>query len=57
VAFPAWRCGIDVCAGFVTTTYVLVETITLVQCLGIREYLGLDPHFEEQGFTPYAAAG
>jgi len=25
--------------------------------LGIREYLGLDPHFKEQGFTPYAAAG
>ena len=113
LAFPAWGSGIDECAGFVTTNYVLVETISLVQrrlgidavrilidemlpmidtiwvtdadhatslslllmagrrhlslvdCvsftvmrrLGIREYLGLDPHFEEQGFTPYAAAG
>ena len=112
-AFPAWSSGIDDCAGFVTTNYVLVETISLVQrrlgidavrilidemlpmidtlwvtdadhtaalnalltagrrqlslvdCvsftimrrLGIREYLGLDPLFEEQGFTPYAAAG
>ena len=113
LAFPAWGSGIDECADFVTTNYVLVETISLVQrrlgidavrilidemlpmidtiwvtdadhatslslllmagrrhlslvdCvsftvmrrLGIREYLGLDPHFEEQGFTPYAAAG
>ena len=113
LAFPAWGSGIDECAGFVTTNYVLVETISLVQrrlgidavrilidemlpmidtiwvtdadhatslslllmagrrhlslvdCvsftvmrrLGIRAYLGLDPHFEEQGFTPYAAAG
>ena len=112
-AFPAWSSGIDDCAGFVTTNYVLVETISLVQrllgidavrilidemlpmidtlwvtdadhtaalnalltagrrqlslvdCvsftimrrLGIREYLGLDPHFEEQGFTPCTAAG
>ena len=112
-AFPAWSSGIDDCAGFVTTNYVLVETISLVQrrlgidavrilidemlpmidtlwvtdadhtaalnallaagrrqlslvdCvsftvmrrMGIRDYLGLDPHFEEQGFTPYAAAG
>jgi predicted nucleic acid-binding protein len=111
VAFPAWSSGIDDCAGFVTTNYVLVETISLVQrrlgidavrilidemlpmidtlwvtdtdhtaalnallaagrrhlslvdCvsfsvmrrLGIREYLGVDPHFEEQGFTPYGA--
>jgi predicted nucleic acid-binding protein len=39
--------------------------LSLVDCasfvvmrrLGIREYLGLDPHFAEQGFTPYAAAG
>ena len=113
LAFPAWSRGIDDCAGFVTTNYVLVETIALVQrrlgidavrilveemlpmidalwvtdadhdaglsfllaagrrhlslvdCisftamrrLGIREYLGLDPHFEEQGFTQYAATG
>jgi predicted nucleic acid-binding protein len=111
VAFPAWSSGIDDCAGFVTTNYVLVETISLVQrrlgidavrilidemlpmidtlwvtdtdhtaalnallaagrrhlslvdCvsftvmrrLGIREYLGLDPHFTEQGFKPYGA--
>jgi predicted nucleic acid-binding protein len=111
VAFPAWSSGIDDCAGFVTTNYVLVETISLVQrrlgidavrilidemlpmidtlwvtdtdhtaalnallaagrrhlslvdCvsftvmrrLGIREYLGLDPHFKEQGFKPYGA--
>jgi predicted nucleic acid-binding protein len=110
VAFPAWSSGIDDCAGFVTTNYVLVETISLVQrrlgidavrilidemlpmidtlwvtdtdhtaalnallaagrrqlslvdCvsfsvmrrLGIREYLGADPHFEEQGFTQFA---
>ena len=113
LAFPAWGSGIDECAGFVTTNYVLVETISLVQrrlgidavrilidemlpmidtiwvtdadhatslslllmagrrhlslvdCvsftvmrrLGIRAYLGLDPHFEEQGFTRYAAGG
>jgi len=113
LAFPAWSGGIDECAGFVTTNYVLVETISLVQrrlgfdavrilidemlpmidtlwvtdadhaaamnallaasrrhlslvdCvsftvmrrLGIREYLGLDPHFEELGFTRYAVAG
>jgi len=25
--------------------------------MGIRDYLGLDPHFEEQGFTRYAPAG
>jgi predicted nucleic acid-binding protein len=112
-AFPAWSNGIDRCAGFVTTNYVLVETISLVQrrlgldavrilidemlpmidtlwvtdadhgaalntllavgrrhlslvdCvsftvmrrLGIREYLGLDPHFEEQGFRRYAPEG
>ena len=112
-AFPAWSSGIDECAGFVTTNYVLVETISLVQSrlglgavrilidemlpmidtlwvtdadhtaalnallaagrrhlslvdcvsftvmrrIGIREYLGLDPHFEEQGFTRYAPAG
>lgn len=111
--FPVWSTGIDDCAGFVTTNYVLLETIALAQrrlgidavrilvdemlpmidtqwvtdadhtaalnallavgrrqlslvdCvsftimrrLGIREYLGLDPHFEEQGFTPFAPAG
>ena len=113
LAFPAWSSDIDACAGFVTTNYVIVETITLVQrrlgtnaaralidemlplvdttwvteadhgaglskmvwaarrrlslldCvsftvmrrLGVCDYLGLDPHFEEQGFTRYAAAG
>ena len=31
LAFPAWGSGIDECAGFVTTNYVLVETISLVQ--------------------------
>ena len=112
-AFPAWSSGIDDCAGFVTTNYVLVETISLVQrrlgidavrilidemlpmidtlwvtgadhtaalnalltagrrqlslvdCvsftvmrrMGIRDYLGPDPHFDGQGFTPYTAAG
>ncbi|MCX6372920.1 MAG: PIN domain-containing protein [Actinobacteria bacterium] len=111
LAFSAWSSGIDDCAGFVTTNYVVVETIALVQrrlgidavrtlidemlpmidtiwvteadhttglslvlmaarrhlslvdCvsftvmrrMGIRKYLGLDPHFEEQGFTRYAA--
>jgi uncharacterized protein len=113
LALPAWNSGIDECAGFVTTNYVVVETIALAQrrlgihamrtlidemlpmvdtiwvtdadhttalnlllmaarrrlslvdCVtfaimrrtGIREYLGLDPHFEEQGFTRYTAAG
>jgi uncharacterized protein len=113
LALPAWKGGIDECAGFVTTNYIVVETIAiaqrrlgihavrtlidemlpmidtiwvtdadhstglslllmaarrhlgLVDCvsftvmrrLGIREYLGLDPHFEEQGFTRYAPAG
>jgi len=32
-------------------------SFTIMRRLGIREYLGLDPHFEEQGFAPYAAAG
>ena len=32
-------------------------SFTVMRRLGIREYLGLDPHFEEQGFRPYAAAG
>ena len=113
LAFPAWSGGIDECARFVTTNYVIVETIALAQrrldihavralideilpmidtiwvtdadhstglslllmaarrhlglvdCvsyaimrrMGIREYLGLDPHFEQQGFTRYAPAG
>jgi len=113
LALPAWNNGIDECAGFVTTNYVVVETIALAQrrlgihairtlidemlpmvdtiwvtdadhttglnlllmagrrhlslvdCvsftvmrrMGIRDYLGVDPHFEEQGFTPYTAAG
>ena len=112
LAFPAWSGGIDECARFVTTNYVIVETIALAQrrldihavralideilpmidtiwvtdadhstglslllmaarrhlslvdCvsftvmrrMGIRDYLGVDPHFEEQGFTPYTAA-
>lgn len=38
--------------------------LSLVDCvsfafmrrMGIREYLGLDPHFEEQGFRRYAPA-
>ena len=110
LVFPAWSGGIDEGAGFVTTDYVLVETVSLAQrrlgldavrvlveemlpmvdtlwvtaadhgaalnallaagrrrlslvdCvsfivmrrLGIREYLGLDTHFREQGFTPLA---
>jgi predicted nucleic acid-binding protein len=112
LAYAAWSSGIDNGASFVTTNYVLVETISIVQrrlgmdavrvliaeilpmvdtlwvtdadhsaaqyalpaaarhrlslvdCvsftvmrrLGIPEYLGLDPHFAEQGFTPYEAA-
>ena len=32
-------------------------SFTVMRRLGIREYLRLDPHFEEQGFTRYAAAG
>jgi predicted nucleic acid-binding protein len=111
-AFPAWRRGIMEDACFVTTNFVVLETIALAQhrlgvvavrtlcdemlpmvetlwateadhdagltallaadrrhlslvdCVsfsvmrrrGIREYLGLDPHFAEQGFTPYSAA-
>lgn len=109
---PAWDRGLDSAAGFVTTNYVLLETVTLVQArLGLKavrvltsemlpvihalwvdqaehdaghhalltagrrrlslvdcvsfvvmrarridEYLGLDPHFDEQGFRRYAAA-
>ena len=34
--FPMWSTGIDDCAGFVTTNYVLLESIALAQCrLGI----------------------
>jgi predicted nucleic acid-binding protein len=113
LALPAWNSGIDECAGFLTTNYVVVESIALAQrrlglpavrtlidemlpmidtmwvtdadhntglsllltagrrhlslvdCvsftvmrrMGVREYLGLDPHFEERGFTRYAPAG
>jgi len=32
-------------------------SFTVMRRLGIRAYLGLDPHFEEQGFTRYAAGG
>src|SRR5450756_3122353 len=31
LAFPAWSGGIDECARFVTTNYVIVETIALAQ--------------------------
>lgn len=109
---PAWDRGLDDAAGFVTTNYVLLETVTLVQArLGLKavrvltsemlpmihtlwvdevehdagvqalltadrrrlslvdcvsfavmrtrrieEYLGMDPHFDEQGFRLYAPA-
>lgn len=32
-------------------------SFTVMRRLGIREYLGQDSHFEEQGFTPYAPPG
>jgi uncharacterized protein len=32
-------------------------SFTVMRRLGIRDYLGLDPHFEEQGFTRYAPEG
>jgi len=32
-------------------------SFTIMRRLGIREYLGLDPHFEEQGLRRYAPAG
>jgi len=32
-------------------------TFTVMRRLGIREYLGQDPHFEEQGFMPCVAVG
>jgi predicted nucleic acid-binding protein len=32
-------------------------SFTVMRRMGIRDYLGLDPHFEEQGFTRYAPAG
>jgi len=110
VVRPAWDRGLDDAAGFVTTNYVLLEAVTLVQArLGLEavrvlasellpmiqplwvggtehdagfqalltagrrrlslvdcvsfavmrsrridEYLGLDPHFDEQGFRRYA---
>jgi uncharacterized protein len=36
----------------------LVDCVSFIvmRRMGVREYLGLDPHFEEQGFTRYAAA-
>jgi predicted nucleic acid-binding protein len=35
----------------------LVDCISFVMMrrMGVREYLGLDPHFDEQGFKRYAA--
>ena len=37
----------------------LVDCVSfaIMRRMGIREYLGLDPHFEQQGFTRYAPAG
>jgi predicted nucleic acid-binding protein len=37
----------------------LVDCVSyaIMRRMGICEYLGLDPHFEEQGFTRYAPAG
>jgi len=37
----------------------LVDCVSfaIMRRMGVREYLGLDPHFEEQGFTRYTAAG
>jgi predicted nucleic acid-binding protein len=32
-------------------------SFTVMRRMGIREYLGLDPHFAERGLTPYAPAG
>ncbi len=32
-------------------------SFTVMRRMGIREYLGLDPHFEEQGFTRFAPVG
>lgn len=32
-------------------------SFAIMRRMGIREYLGLDPHLEEQGFTRYTAAG
>jgi predicted nucleic acid-binding protein len=29
-------------------------SFSVMRRLGIREYLGVDPHFEEQGFTQFA---
>jgi predicted nucleic acid-binding protein len=29
-------------------------SFTVMRRMGIRDYLGLDPHFEEQGFSRYA---
>ena len=29
-------------------------SFSVMRRLGLREYLGLDPHFREQGFTPLA---
>jgi predicted nucleic acid-binding protein len=32
-------------------------SFTVMRRMGVHEYLGLDPHFGEQGFTPYEAPG
>ena len=109
----AWAGGLEAGEGFVTTDYVILESVSVVQrrwgfeavrtlvdeflplvetawvtpedhssglgvlltagrrklsltdCvsfvvmrrLGVREYLGLDPHFDEQGFARYAPDG
>ena len=31
-------------------------SFTVMRRMRVRDYLGLDPHFEAQGFIPYAAA-
>ncbi|MFA4965078.1 MAG: PIN domain-containing protein [Thermoleophilia bacterium] len=60
----AWVTEADHAIGQSTLLAAGRRNLSLVDCvsfvvmrrLGIREYLGLDPHFAEQGFAPYAAA-
>ena len=60
-----WVTEADHTAGLSAVRAAAQRHLSLVDCvsfvvmrrLGIRRYLGLDPHFDEQGFRRYAAEG
>jgi uncharacterized protein len=61
---PAWHHGVDDPAGVGALLTAGRRRLSLVDCVSfavmrarqIDEYLGLDPHFDEQGFRRFAAS-